>query len=121
MDRAAVEVAPDRGFRMDLLSEISQPLRDDGSILRVDGKGTRMQLDVRSLAIPDVKLIRTPRFSDVRGYFCETFQRADFAAQGLDNDFRQDNQSSSDRPGTVRGLHFQRPPFAQAKLIRVLH
>jgi dTDP-4-dehydrorhamnose 3,5-epimerase len=88
---------------------------------RADGKGMRMQLDVRCLVIPDVKLIRTPRFSDARGYFCETFQRADFAAQGLANDFLQDNQSSSDRSGTVRGLHFQRPPFAQTKLVRVLH
>lgn len=79
-----------------------------------------MQLNVDSLAIPDVKLVRTPRFSDARGYFCETFQRADFAAQGLDIDFLQDNQSSSDRRGTVRGLHFQRPPFAQTKLVRVL-
>ena len=67
---------------MDLLSEISQPVSDDDNILRIDGKGTRMQLDVHSLAIPDVKLIRTPRFSGARGYFCETFQRADFAAQG---------------------------------------
>jgi dTDP-4-dehydrorhamnose 3,5-epimerase len=48
------------------------------------------------------------------------FQRADFAARGLANDFLQDNQSSSDRSGTVRGLHFQRPPFAQTKLVRVL-
>jgi dTDP-4-dehydrorhamnose 3,5-epimerase len=144
---------------LDLLFESSQPVRDDDSILRIDGKGARMQLDVDSLAIPDVKLIRTPRFSDARGYFCETFQRADFAAQGLDNDFLQEepihrapkasptagspdrpslhlrernssmknrkresciNQSSSDRPRTVRGLHFQRPPFAQTKLVRVL-
>jgi dTDP-4-dehydrorhamnose 3,5-epimerase len=107
---------------MNLLSEISQPsYADDRSFLRIDGKGKRMQLDVHSLVIPDVKLIRTPRFSDARGYFCETFQRVDFAAHGLDNDFLQDNQSSSDRPGTVRGLHFQRPPFAQTKLVRVLH
>src|SRR3984893_9202 len=106
---------------MDLLFEISQPVRDNDSVLRIDGKAVRMQLDVHSLAIPDVNLIRPPRFFDARGYFCETFQRADFAAQGLDNDFLQDNQSSSDRPGTVRGLHFQRPPFAQTKLIRVLH
>jgi dTDP-4-dehydrorhamnose 3,5-epimerase len=107
---------------MDLSPEISQPFRADGSFLRIGGKETmRMQLDVHGLAIPDVKLIRTPRFSDARGYFCETFQRADFAAQGLGNDFLQDNQSSSDRPGTVRGLHFQRPPFAQTKLVRVLH
>ena len=73
---------------MDLLPETSQPFRaDERSSLRVDGKRMRMQLDVHSLAIPDVKLIRTPRLSDARGYFSETFQRADFAAQGLDNDF----------------------------------
>ena len=106
---------------MDLLPETSQLFRgEDRHFPRIDGKGMRMQLDVHSLAIPDVKLIRTPRFSDARGYFCETFQRADFAAHGLGSDFLQDNQSSSDRPGTVRGLHFQRPPFAQAKLVRVL-
>jgi dTDP-4-dehydrorhamnose 3,5-epimerase len=107
---------------MDLLSEISPSFRtDDRSPRGVGGKEMRVQLDVRSLAIPDVKLIRTRRFSDARGYLCETFQRADFAAQGLDNDFRQDIQSSSDRPGTIRGLHFQRPPFTQTKLVRVLH
>jgi dTDP-4-dehydrorhamnose 3,5-epimerase len=114
-------IASDRGLTMNLLSEISQPSHaDDRSFLRTYGKGKRMQLDVHSLVIPDVKLIRTPRFSDARGYFCETFQRANFAAQGLDSDFLQDNQSSSDRAGTVRGLHFQRPPFAQTKLVRVL-
>jgi dTDP-4-dehydrorhamnose 3,5-epimerase len=106
---------------MSLLREVSQLFRsDDRSFPRIDGKGARTRLDVRCLAIPDVKLVRTPRFSDARGYFCETFQRADFAAQGIDHDFFQDNQSSSDRSGTVRGLHFQRPPFAQTKLVRVL-
>src|SRR5882762_4998143 len=102
---------------MNASPEISNPLRAGN---RCDSKGARRQLDVRALAIPDVKLIRTPRYADARGYFCETFQRADFAAQGLANDFIQDNQSNSDRSGTIRGLHFQRPPFAQAKLIRVL-
>ncbi|MCS3758996.1 dTDP-4-dehydrorhamnose 3,5-epimerase [Bradyrhizobium centrosematis] len=72
------------------------------------------------MAIPDVKVIRTDRFPDARGYFSETFQRSAFAEKGILHDFVQDNQSSSDRIGTVRGLHFQRPPFAQAKLIRVL-
>jgi dTDP-4-dehydrorhamnose 3,5-epimerase len=106
---------------MDIWPEVSDPFRAGGRGLpRVDRPAARKPLDVRGLAIPDVKLIRTPRFSDARGYFCETFQRADFAAQGLACDFIQDNQSSSSRPGTVRGLHFQRPPFAQAKLIRVL-
>jgi dTDP-4-dehydrorhamnose 3,5-epimerase len=102
---------------MNLSPGVSDPFRASD---RSRGTGAQMQLDVRGLAIPDVKLIRTPRYADARGYFCETFQRADFAAHGLASDFTQDNQSSSARPGTVRGLHFQRPPFAQAKLIRVL-
>jgi dTDP-4-dehydrorhamnose 3,5-epimerase len=106
---------------MGLLREVSQLFRsDDRRFPRIEDTGARMLLDVRCLAIPDVKLIRTPRVADARGYFCETFQRADFAAQDLDHDFLQDNQSSSDRSGTVRGLHFQRPPFAQTKLVRVL-
>jgi len=105
---------------MNLLSKVLPPSDNDRGFLGIDGKEKRMQLDVHALSIPDVKLITTPRISDARGYFCETFQRADFAAQGLDNDFLQDNQSCSSRPGTVRGLHFQRPPFAQAKLVRVL-
>jgi dTDP-4-dehydrorhamnose 3,5-epimerase len=79
-----------------------------------------MQLNIRPLPIADVKLIVTSRMVDVRGYFCETYVRSDFAAHGLDHDFVQDNESSSDHAGTVRGLHFQNPPFAQAKLVRVL-
>ncbi|KJC40959.1 dTDP-4-dehydrorhamnose 3,5-epimerase [Bradyrhizobium sp. LTSP849] len=77
-------------------------------------------VEVRCLAIPDVKMVRTDRLSDSRGYFCETFRRSAFAEKGIPHDFVQDNQSCSERVGTVRGLHFQRPPFAQAKLIRVL-
>lgn len=77
-------------------------------------------LEVRCLDIPDIKMIHTDRHSDARGYFCETFRRSAFAEKGILVDFVQDNQSSSDKAGTVRGLHFQRPPFAQAKLIRVL-
>lgn len=106
---------------MNLLSEISTSRAGDSRYGHADGKGGRPQPGVRSLAIPDVKLIRILRIADVRGYFCETFQRADFAGQGLDHDFLQDNESSSRRPGTIRGLHFQRAPFAQAKLVRVLH
>ena len=79
-----------------------------------------MKLDIHSLSIPDVKLIKTARISDGRGYFAETYVRRDFAANGINHEFVQDNQSASDAPGTVRGLHFQIPPFAQAKLVRVL-
>ncbi|MGE0063869.1 MAG: dTDP-4-dehydrorhamnose 3,5-epimerase [Xanthobacteraceae bacterium] len=79
-----------------------------------------MKLAVTALAIPDVKLISAPRFSDARGHFAETYARADFVAAGLATDFVQDNQAASRTAGTVRGLHFQTPPHAQAKLVRVL-
>jgi len=79
-----------------------------------------MRLNVRSLSIPDVKLIETARIVDARGYFAETYVRRDFAAHGITYDFVQDNQSASIAVGTVRGLHFQAPPFVQGKLIRVL-
>jgi len=82
--------------------------------------GNAIKLDVRPLTHPDVKLIRAPRFSDPRGYFAETYVRRDFVVAGIASEFVQDNESLSLRPGTVRGMHFQIPPFAQAKLIRVL-
>lgn len=65
-------------------------------------------------------LIEVRRFGDARGAFAETYSRRDFAALGVAEEFVQDNWSRSDLPGTVRGLHFQRPPHAQAKLVRVL-
>jgi dTDP-4-dehydrorhamnose 3,5-epimerase len=77
-------------------------------------------MDVVALAIPDVKLITPRRVGDQRGFFSETFNRHRFAEAGLIADFVQDNHSLSRPRGTVRGLHFQRPPFAQAKLVRVL-
>ncbi len=69
--------------------------------------------------IPDVKVVETPTFGDARGYFSEVFKQSSFAEAGLDLRVRQVNQSFSAEPGTVRGLHFQAPPFAQAKLVRV--
>ena len=62
--------------------------------------------------------LRTPRFGDDRGWFSETWSRARFHAAGIDCDFVQDNHSRSEAAGVVRGLHFQRPPYAQAKLVR---
>ena len=62
----------------------------------------------------------TPRvFSDERGLFFESYNQAQFEQHGLLVDFKQDNQSFSVR-GTLRGLHFQRPPYAQGKLVRVI-
>jgi dTDP-4-dehydrorhamnose 3,5-epimerase len=77
-------------------------------------------LDVEPLAIPDVKLIRPRRYGDKRGFFAETFKTSLFADAGLPTAFVQDNQSYSVEAGVLRGLHFQAPPAAQGKLVRVL-
>ncbi|KCZ85700.1 dTDP-4-dehydrorhamnose 3,5-epimerase [Hyphomonas adhaerens MHS-3] len=82
--------------------------------------GAIVTLSVEALGIPEVKLITPPRFADARGYFSETFNSANFAAAGIDCNFIQDNQSGSVLVGTIRGLHYQAPPFAQSKLVRVL-
>ena len=65
-------------------------------------------------------LIIEPKvFDDNRGHFYESYNKKTFYDSGIDIEFVQDNQSSSTR-GVLRGLHFQRPPFAQVKLVRVL-
>jgi dTDP-4-dehydrorhamnose 3,5-epimerase len=77
-------------------------------------------MQILDQAIPEVKLVILKRFGDERGWFSETF-RADLLAQaGITAPFIQDNQSFSAHPGTVRGIHFQTRPHAQAKLVRVL-
>jgi dTDP-4-dehydrorhamnose 3,5-epimerase len=78
------------------------------------------RLQVIPLAIPEVRLVMPAQRSDARGYFAETFSKQDLASFGIDFDGVQDNQSLSRRKGTLRGLHFQVFPYAQAKLIRVL-
>ncbi len=74
---------------------------------------------VEPLAIPDVKIVRPKKFGDARGFFSETYSAAAFAEAGISDVFVQDNHSFSAAAGTVRGLHFQRNPRAQAKLVRV--
>lgn len=71
-------------------------------------------------AFPGLAVVTPDRFDDPRGYFSETYQKTVLAAHGITCDFIQDNQSLSRPRGTVRGLHFQAPPFAQAKLVRAL-
>lgn len=72
------------------------------------------------LAIADVVLVQPVRHGDDRGYFCETYKKPQFDAFGLDIAFVQDNESLSREVGVVRGLHFQTPPMAQAKLVRAV-
>ncbi|MFT3975333.1 MAG: dTDP-4-dehydrorhamnose 3,5-epimerase [Amaricoccus sp.] len=76
-------------------------------------------MDIRATDLPDVKVLTPRRFGDTRGYFSETWSAARMAAAGLSTEFVQDNESLSAKPGTLRGLHYQAPPFAQAKLVRV--
>lgn len=75
---------------------------------------------VEPLAIPEVKRIVPRVIRDDRGYFSETYNYRALAEAGLDIAFVQDNQSLSRAKGVVRGLHFQAPPHAQGKLVRVL-
>jgi len=78
-----------------------------------------MPFTFQPLDIPDVILIQPRHFEDDRGWFMETYCASVFAANGIEADFVQDNTSFSER-GVLRGLHFQRPPKAQGKLIRVV-
>ncbi len=78
--------------------------------------------------MPDLEFVQTElaglclltprRFGDHRGFFAETYSRRIFARHDIEVDFVQDNHSLSRQIGTVRGLHFQAPPRAQAKLVR---
>ncbi len=71
-------------------------------------------------ALSGVVLIVPRRFADERGYFSETFSDQAYAENGVAATFIQDNHSYSALAGVVRGLHFQTPPHAQAKLVRVV-
>lgn len=68
--------------------------------------------------LPGLLLITPHRHSDARGHFSETWSKTQFAEVGVNDEFVQDNQSLSTLAGTVRGLHFQAPPHAQAKLVK---
>ncbi|MCM3880184.1 MAG: dTDP-4-dehydrorhamnose 3,5-epimerase [Vicinamibacterales bacterium] len=78
-----------------------------------------MPFSFQKLAIPEVLLITPDLAGDARGFFMEIYKRSAFAAAGIEDAFVQENHSSSER-GVLRGLHFQREPFAQGKLIRVI-
>jgi dTDP-4-dehydrorhamnose 3,5-epimerase len=77
-------------------------------------------MEVTPLAISDVLVLKPKRFGDARGYFVESYNRRQMAANSLEFDFCQDNTSLSQQRGTIRGLHFQTAPSAQTKLLNVL-
>lgn len=75
-------------------------------------------MQIEQTPLPGVVILTPARFGDARGFFSESWSRKRLADAGLDIDFVQDNHSVSAKAGTVRGLHFQSPPHAQAKLVR---
>lgn len=75
-------------------------------------------MEIEETALAGVLVLTPPRFGDARGFFSETWNARTMKAAGIDLDFVQDNQSISGAVGTVRGLHYQSPPHAQAKLVR---
>jgi len=78
-----------------------------------------MPFQFKRLEIPDLILIETRVFDDDRGYFLEAYKSSDFHTDGINDVFVQDNSSHSIR-GTLRGLHYQNHPWAQAKIIRAI-
>jgi dTDP-4-dehydrorhamnose 3,5-epimerase len=76
-------------------------------------------MQVEDTAIPTVKILSPKKHGDARGFFSEVYNKSEAEKAGLRFAFVQDNHSFSAAVGTLRGLHFQTPPFAQDKLVRV--
>jgi len=78
-----------------------------------------MPFNIEKTPIEGLVIIEPKRFGDSRGFFMEAYKQSDFANIGIKESFLQDNHSCSAK-GVLRGIHFQREPFAQGKLVRVL-
>jgi len=78
----------------------------------------RYIMEIIDTKLAGCKVIIPKKFSDNRGYFSESWNKVNMAATGIEIDFVQDNHSFSANKGTVRGLHYQAPPYAQDKLVR---
>lgn len=77
-------------------------------------------MEFTKTTLKNAYIIKPQVFGDNRGFFLESYSKKKFAKEGIDAEFVQDNHSKSEKKGTLRGLHFQAPPYAQAKLIRVV-
>ena len=78
-----------------------------------------MPFEFKKLDVKDVQLIIPKIFNDERGFFLESFKKSEFIANGITDEFSQDNHSKSTK-GVLRGLHFQKAPKAQAKIVRCI-
>ena len=77
-------------------------------------------MEIIKTQIPDLYILKPKVFEDERGYFFESYNKETFLKLGIDQNFVQDNESKSMK-GVLRGLHFQKSPFTQGKLVRVMH
>jgi dTDP-4-dehydrorhamnose 3,5-epimerase len=87
--------------------------------MRLSLKFKAKNMELVKTTIDGLLIIRPDVFKDERCYFFESYNKERFAKAGLNMDFVQDNESKSDK-GVLRGLHFQKPPYAQGKLVRVI-
>lgn len=78
-----------------------------------------MPFEFEEQRIKDIVLVKPKLFGDNRGFFMETYKKSDFCANGINVEFNQDNHSKSTK-GVLRGLHYQKAPFGQAKLVRCI-
>jgi dTDP-4-dehydrorhamnose 3,5-epimerase len=77
-----------------------------------------MPFEFERLAVADIVLVRPRAFGDARGFFLESYRKSEFERAGIRGEFVQDNHVRTAQRGVLRGLHFQRDPHAQAKLVR---
>ena len=77
-------------------------------------------MQIKFTKLPGVLIFEPRKHGDHRGFFSEVYNSEQLSKHGIEIDFLQDNQSLSEKSGTLRGLHYQAPPFAQDKLVRVL-
>lgn len=77
-------------------------------------------MEFKKTTLEGAWLIKPEVFKDNRGFFLESYSEKKFKEQGIDIDFVQDNHSMSAKAGVLRGMHFQKPPYSQTKLIRVI-
>ena len=78
-----------------------------------------MPFDFKSTPLSGLQIIQPRVFKDERGFFMEMYKKSEFYSAGITEDFVQDNHSFSSK-GVLRGIHFQSPPHAQGKLVRVV-
>ena len=103
-----------------MLWALSHGQRADAQSSKLKAQSSKPRImEIIKTSIKDLLVIKPDVFRDERGYFYESYNKERFAKEGLTMTFVQDNESKSSK-GVLRGLHFQKPPYAQGKLVRVV-